>query len=217
MSSSSQNGNPRLKRLPAHMIPEDIADLILERLDRGFPAPMIVKELLELYPNHRRRRGDLLTSFKRYVQRVQEDRDSWSTIRSPQNMKLAYDGNAQAFEELTFFERLEVLNDIFEHHYAADKPHPLFPDLGPAESATHWAEAVGLNPQWFNRAAVQKKVEVNKGSIYRRKMTFEKAQELRRLRTEENMSVVNLCNHFGIGTHAVYDIINGKRWVEQPA
>lgn len=127
---------------------EDEVELICEMLDRGYPHAQIVDALVDFWEGYYspRNKGHLRQKCLGHVQQVAADRWSWSTFRDPVAMELAYMGQRDEWENLTYYERREVVLRM-QRLLDADTPHPAFPGV-PINTGglAQWAEQVGCNP-----------------------------------------------------------------------
>jgi hypothetical protein len=201
--------------MPTILIPEDEVEYILEMTDRGYPAEFIANEMVKNdKANRKQGKVGRKATYLNRIERVLKQREYWCPIRSPKSMEMAYLGDADAFAELTFYERDEVLSRVYSEHYVKNRPHPTFTELEHVESVGQWAKSVGLNIGYFQKKAMKYEGTDRMYSKFRVKMTLEKARELRRLRAETDLTIADLTRRFGIGYHAVYDILNNRRWRE---
>lgn len=127
---------------PAYVpyLDEDELDIINELLDRGFADEAIISELMDVfYPEGETgiRRNDKRNMFQKHIDMVKSDRWNWSTYRSSVGMERAFCGHKDAWDELNFYERRDVVIRL-QNLYDTGHSHPIIDD--PVEDESWVAE-----------------------------------------------------------------------------
>jgi hypothetical protein len=119
---------------------EDEVEIICELLDRGYPDKAIIRELMNtFYPPEMpaARKHDKRRSFQLHINTVRGDRWNWCTKRSPIAMERAFCGYKDAWDELNFYERRDVVLRL-QALYDTGRGHPIIDD--PVEDDSWVAE-----------------------------------------------------------------------------
>lgn len=134
----------KTQQAPGNYYPpiEDV-ELICEFLDRGYSEEQTAMALFDdLRDWYSGRPSDLRHKCRRMVQTVAGDRARWSPYMDQLTMDQAYEGNREAWENLTYYERKAVIERLCMTFYGPI-PHPSWPTLEAGEGVYRWAEEVG--------------------------------------------------------------------------
>ena len=133
-----------LVRPPGNYYPPiEYCEQICELLDRGYSVDAIGDLMAKENPTTVRRPSDHRRMFRRMAVTISKDRVGWYPYMDTLNMELAYEGNRAAWDELSHYERREVLNRMSEN-YATGRYHPCWPNLDISEGTAEWCRSVGV-------------------------------------------------------------------------